>query len=135
MIRTAWRAVSRAPDFHKNIGVLEIKHVKLARHGYNASLHRSKSTAAAPQKKTEDEICPAEKSVTNQAGLETTLKGTGEQRLGDDGHPSIDLTFNNAHEAFRSKSTLELMRALFVFNLCSVNFLVERNKEVRLPCI
>lgn len=135
MIRTAWRAVSRAPDFHKNIGVLEIQHVKLARHGYNASLHRSKSTAAAPQKKTEDEICPAEKSVTNQAGLETTLKGTGEQRLGDDGHPSIDLTFNNAHEAFRSKSTLELMRALFVFNLCSVNFLVERNKEVRLPCI
>lgn len=43
----------------------------------------------------------------------------------------LDLTFGNAEEAFRSKKTSELVRALFVFNLCSVEFLVKNNTEVR----
>ena len=42
----------------------------------------------------------------------------------------LDVTFSNAEEAFRSKKTWELVRALAVFNLCSVNFLVDNNREV-----
>ncbi|XP_052073864.1 proline dehydrogenase 1, mitochondrial-like isoform X2 [Mytilus californianus] len=42
----------------------------------------------------------------------------------------LDLTFGNAEEAFRSKKTSELVRALFVFNLCSVEFLVKNNIEI-----
>ena len=47
-------------------------------------------------------------------------------------HPQLDLSFSSAYEAYRSKTTLELMRSLFVFELCSVNFLVNNNKQVDL---
>lgn len=43
----------------------------------------------------------------------------------NDGHPVVDLTFENAREAYRSKTTSELARALLVFKLCSVNYLVD----------
>lgn len=42
----------------------------------------------------------------------------------------LDLTFNNAEAAFRSKSTLEVLRAYLVFTLCSSNYLVENNMKV-----
>ena len=45
-------------------------------------------------------------------------------------HPDIDLTFENARESYRSKTTGEIVRALLVFNLCSVNFLVDNQKQV-----
>lgn len=46
-------------------------------------------------------------------------------------HPkNIDLTFSNEHEAFRSKTTSELLRALIVFSGCSIPFLVNNNKQV-----
>ncbi|KAK6190789.1 hypothetical protein SNE40_002578 [Patella caerulea] len=40
-------------------------------------------------------------------------------------HPNIDLSFTNAKEAYRSKRTSELIRSLLVFNLCSINALVD----------
>lgn len=45
--------------------------------------------------------------------------------------PVLDLSFNSAKEAYRSKTTPELLRALFVFNMCSIPFLVNNNKIVR----
>lgn len=39
------------------------------------------------------------------------------------------LTFDNSRESFRSKTSLELIRALVVFRLCSVEFLVEKNQQ------
>lgn len=41
-----------------------------------------------------------------------------------------DITFDDPKQAFGSKTSLELLRALLVFKLCSVNFLVNKNKEV-----
>ncbi|XP_013420786.1 proline dehydrogenase 1, mitochondrial [Lingula anatina] len=48
----------------------------------------------------------------------------------DEPYEKLDLTFENATEAYKSKKTSEVLRALFVFNLCSVRWLVEHNKEV-----
>ena len=42
----------------------------------------------------------------------------------------LDLSFNNAEAAFRSKSTLQVLRAYLVFTLCSSNYLVENNMKV-----
>ncbi|XP_041058259.1 proline dehydrogenase 1, mitochondrial-like [Carcharodon carcharias] len=38
--------------------------------------------------------------------------------------------FSNYHEAYRSKSSAELMRSLLVFRLCSYSVLVDRHKEL-----
>lgn len=44
--------------------------------------------------------------------------------------PLRSLSFNNGKNAFRSKTTWEIIRALAIFRLCSFDFLVNRNKEV-----
>ncbi|XP_031549212.1 proline dehydrogenase 1, mitochondrial-like [Actinia tenebrosa] len=38
--------------------------------------------------------------------------------------------FDNSREAFRSKTSLQLLRALLVFRLCSINFLVQKNQQL-----
>jgi len=50
--------------------------------------------------------------------------------LDDAGHPYVDLSFSNGREAYRSKTTGELCRALLVFNLCSVPTLITHNRQV-----
>ena len=40
------------------------------------------------------------------------------------------LNFNDTTRAYRSKTTREITRALFVFKLCSVNYLVDHNLQV-----
>lgn len=42
----------------------------------------------------------------------------------------LDLTFNDARQAFRSKSTWEILRAYIVFKLCAVDYLVENNDRL-----
>jgi len=42
----------------------------------------------------------------------------------------LDLSFGNAEAAFRSKSSLEILRAYVVFSLCSSNYLVENNLKL-----
>lgn len=42
----------------------------------------------------------------------------------------IDIDFDNTQEAYRSKGNIELLRSLLVFKLCTIDFLVEKNKEV-----
>lgn len=43
----------------------------------------------------------------------------------------LDLTFNNPHAAFKSKTTGELLRAYVVYILCSSTYLVDNNLKVR----
>ena len=46
----------------------------------------------------------------------------------DKGEAKLD--FTNFEQAFRAKTTAEIIKALIVYKLCSVDFLVNRNKEV-----
>lgn len=42
----------------------------------------------------------------------------------------ISIDFEQTKDAYQSKDTLELLRSLFVFKLCSYDILVDKNKEV-----
>ena len=46
----------------------------------------------------------------------------------------ISVDFDQTQEAYKSKDSLELLRSLVVFKLCSYDFLVDKNKEVMGRC-
>ncbi|CAF4885699.1 unnamed protein product [Pieris macdunnoughi] len=46
------------------------------------------------------------------------------------GKDDLDLTFSNPKDAFKSKKTSELIRAYFVYQICSINWIVENNDMV-----
>ena len=46
----------------------------------------------------------------------------------------ISVDFEQTQEAYKSKDSLELLRSLVVFKLCSYDFLVDKNKEVMRRC-
>ena len=50
-------------------------------------------------------------------------------------YETVDLSFENTAEAYKSKSNFEIVRALLVFNLCSIRPLVDHNKEVRIDIL
>ncbi|XP_061586513.1 proline dehydrogenase 1, mitochondrial isoform X2 [Cololabis saira] len=43
---------------------------------------------------------------------------------------ALSVDFEETQEAFKSKDSLELLRSLVVFKLCSYDFLVDKNKEI-----
>ncbi len=43
----------------------------------------------------------------------------------------LDVSFNNPNAAFKSKTTVELVRAYVVYLLCSSTYLVDNNLKVR----
>lgn len=43
----------------------------------------------------------------------------------------LDLKFNDPVAAFKSKTTTELVRAYFVYQMCSIEYIVENNMKVR----
>jgi hypothetical protein len=45
-------------------------------------------------------------------------------------YSKLDLAFESSQEAYKSKTTLELLRAALVLRLCSIGWIVDRNKEV-----
>ena len=46
--------------------------------------------------------------------------------------PKLDLTFEDSKTAFKAKKNLELLRGYLVFQLCSMNLLVDNQKTVGL---
>ena len=48
----------------------------------------------------------------------------------DPSFAGLDLSFENAKEAYKSKTNGELLRALLVFNVCGIDFIVDHNKQV-----
>ena len=49
--------------------------------------------------------------------------------------PFLDLSFQDSKTAFKSKSNLDLLRGYLVFQLCSINFIVNNQKQVRIQKI
>lgn len=55
------------------------------------------------------------------------------QRAGEPGREAprkLSVNFEQTREAFKSKASLELLRSLLVFKLCSYDFLVDKNTQV-----
>lgn len=74
----------------------------------------------------------APRSPTNRcsgAGGERGL-GNGPGSGSGSGATKICVNFDQTQEAYKSKDSLELLRSLVVFKLCSYDFLVDRNREV-----
>uniref|UniRef100_A0A3Q1FZS9 Proline dehydrogenase n=1 Tax=Acanthochromis polyacanthus TaxID=80966 RepID=A0A3Q1FZS9_9TELE len=56
---------------------------------------------------------------------------SGGSRRGErDAANEISVDFDQTQEAYKSKDSLELLRSLVVFKLCSYDFLVDKNKEI-----
>ncbi|XP_076586924.1 proline dehydrogenase 1, mitochondrial isoform X1 [Chaetodon auriga] len=75
--------------------------------------------------------------VSSRGGArpETTTRSRPGQpgRGGRDGTGAADeiyVDFEQTREAYKSKDSLELLRSLVVFKLCSYDFLVDKNKEI-----
>ena len=99
---------------------------------YFANL-RSKSTKANIDFSKDDAEENKELDKSDQKNNETCIDKKVkkfESLTGNHEHPDLDLSFNSAQEAYRSKRTSEIARALLVFNLCSFDFLIQNQKRV-----
>uniref|UniRef100_A0A182TCH7 Proline dehydrogenase n=1 Tax=Anopheles maculatus TaxID=74869 RepID=A0A182TCH7_9DIPT len=72
---------------------------------------------------------------TTVAAASPVATGARQRQEQQDNNPStpqrdpLDVSFNDPHAAFKSKTTFELIRAYFVYVLCSSEFLVENNMK------
>eukprot|EP00066_Takifugu_rubripes_P008781 XP_003975246.1 PREDICTED: proline dehydrogenase 1, mitochondrial-like [Takifugu rubripes] len=55
---------------------------------------------------------------------------SGSSSVSGSGATKICVNFDQTQEAYKSKDSLELLRSLVVFKLCSYDFLVDRNREI-----
>ncbi|XP_048874707.1 proline dehydrogenase 1, mitochondrial [Brienomyrus brachyistius] len=96
-----------------------------------SSGRRLRSTVASKRRDPVGEEQPSEptctvvKKATQVDLISQTSTATQDVRIS-----SISVDFENTNEAYKSKDTLELLRSLLVFKLCSYDFLVDRNKEL-----
>ncbi|XP_035890662.1 proline dehydrogenase 1, mitochondrial isoform X2 [Anopheles stephensi] len=73
---------------------------------------------------------------TTVAAASPVATGTRQRQEQQDNNPStpqrdpLDVSFNDPHAAFKSKTTFELIRAYLVYVLCSSEFLVENNMKL-----
>lgn len=86
----------------------------------------SKRRDPVAEEQPSDPTCTVVKKAAQVDLISQTGTATQDVRISN---TSVD--FENTKEAYRSKDTLELLRSLLVFKLCSYDFLVDRNKEVR----
>lgn len=73
------------------------------------------------------------RSVTATAASPTGVHVAKQQQQNDPSSPQrdpLDVSFNDPNAAFKSKTTFELIRAYFVYVLCSSEFLVENNMKL-----
>jgi len=71
-------------------------------------------------------------SVIDHAESTTTIAGkpTFVPTIKDPAREKIDTMFDNAKEAYTSKTNFELLRGYSVFQMCSVRVFVNKNKQV-----
>lgn len=89
---------------------------------------RCRSTVASPKRQEEKEQHTERCIVVEAEPVEliSQTKNVKETQL-----EKIHIDFDNTQEAYRSKGNVELLRSLLVFKLCSIDVLVEKNKEVK----
>uniref|UniRef100_A0A673CJS3 Proline dehydrogenase n=1 Tax=Sphaeramia orbicularis TaxID=375764 RepID=A0A673CJS3_9TELE len=84
----------------------------LARAGADIPLHRVLS-------------CRRARSTSASTSARNGGSGTASTAVNE-----ISVDFEQTQEAYKSKDSLELLRSLVVFKLCSYDFLVDKNKEI-----
>ncbi|TKS84479.1 Proline dehydrogenase 1, mitochondrial [Collichthys lucidus] len=94
---------------------------------FRISPGRCRSTLASAKKQEEKEQqmdgCPVVEAEPVE--LISQTKNLTNTKLN-----KIHIDFNNTQEAYRSKSNIEMLRSLLVFKLCTIDVLVEKNKEL-----
>ncbi|PWA26898.1 hypothetical protein CCH79_00000892 [Gambusia affinis] len=90
---------------------------------------RCRSTVASPKSQEEKEPqrqlegCTVVDAVPIE--LISQTKNAKDVRL-----KRVHIDFDNTEDAYKSKNNIELLRSLLVFNLCTIDILVEKNKEL-----
>ncbi|KAK1884633.1 Proline dehydrogenase 1 mitochondrial [Dissostichus eleginoides] len=88
---------------------------------------RCRSTVASTKSKEEKHQQIDGCSVVEIEPVELFSQGTNAKKTLLN---KISIDFNNTQEAYRSKGNIELLRSLLVFKLCTIDVLVEKNKEL-----
>lgn len=111
-----------------------LKNITLLWRRLNSAMKESKmcvfqSTVSAQKAHIGVSVVVKSTSLVNDIEATRTEK-TGQEELDDPAYRKVDLKFENAVEAYRSKRNYELLRAYAVFQLCSSNYIVDHNKQV-----
>ncbi|XP_016384184.1 proline dehydrogenase 1, mitochondrial [Sinocyclocheilus rhinocerous] len=88
---------------------------------------RSTAAASTQHKEPKSEDAPLDPSC---AVVEKPCEVDLIRRKAHTERQRISIDFDNTQEAYKSKDTLELLRSLLVFKLCTFDFLVDKNKEL-----
>jgi hypothetical protein len=71
-------------------------------------------------------------TTSSSKGQSISLSGVSDELNHENQKPKLDLTFEDSKTAFKAKNNLELLRGYLVFQLCSMNVLVDNQKTVNL---
>ncbi|KAK5852087.1 hypothetical protein PBY51_023588 [Eleginops maclovinus] len=88
---------------------------------------RCRSTVASTKSKEEKHQQIDGCSVVEAEPVELISQGTTAKKTQLN---KISIDFDNTQEAYRSKDNIELLRSMLVFKLCTIDVLVEKNKEL-----
>ncbi|KAK5616783.1 hypothetical protein CRENBAI_020470 [Crenichthys baileyi] len=109
------------------VSLIRAKSVNLNK--IRSSPSRCRSTLASPDSQEEKEQQRQSEGCAvveaDPVELITQTKNAKDVRLN-----RIRVDFDNTEEAYKSKNNIELLRSLLVFNLCAIDILVEKNKEL-----
>ncbi|XP_019937737.1 proline dehydrogenase 1, mitochondrial [Paralichthys olivaceus] len=89
------------------------------------SCGRCRSTVASTKSREEKELSGCAVVEAQPVDLISQTKSAADSPLS-----KIHIDFDNTKEAYESKGNAELIRSLLVFKLCTVDLLVEKNKEL-----
>ncbi|KAL6096908.1 prodh [Pungitius sinensis] len=97
------------------------------RNNIRVSAGRCRTTATSPESRDERHQRIAGCPVVEAAPVELI---SGTRHAESPPRSAVHVDFDNTQEAYRSKGNVELLRSLLVFKLCTIDVLVEKNKEM-----
>ncbi|MBN3315678.1 PROD dehydrogenase, partial [Atractosteus spatula] len=109
-----------------------VSSISLSRAASVSSSLRNRSTVASPQSEPKPDgdngADPTRGVIKRKAAQVDHILQTEDAR--SEPHPETVIDFENTKEAYKSKDTLELLRSLLVFKVCTYDVVVDRNKEL-----